>query len=806
MTDSCFHCGLPVPNDLHLNVKILGEDRAMCCVGCQAVAQAIVDTGMESYYQYRTETAPTGKELVPEFLNQIKSYDIPAIQDRFVKQDSGDLSEVSLILEGITCAACIWLNERYLSSLQGVVDVQINYTSHRARIRWDDEQIKLSDIIEAVSRIGYLAHPYDPQRQQEIVERERKSLLRRIGIAGVLGMQVMVLAVALYTGGWWGMEEDFQLFFRWASLLFTIPVITYAASPFFTNAWADIKRRTVGMDVPVSLGISIAFLSSIWATLAQQGEVYFDSVVMFTFFLLIARYFELIARRHTSEATDAMVRLQPTVATRLSGDNVESIVAVADLAIGDILLVRPGENIPADGVVIDGQTSVDESLLTGESLPVDKGADSTVIGGSINIASPFRMRVVKVGKGAVLSTILDMLDQATSEKPAISRFADRVAARFVVTILIMAAAVALFWWSSGSPEWIAITISVLVVTCPCALSLATPVAMSAATGRLTQLGLLTMKGHSIETLAQVEHFVFDKTGTLTQGRLSLTRIQQLSEGYDDAEILQVAAGLEAGSEHPIAKAIVNKSSRPGFTANNISNQPGRGVTGTIDGQKWYLGSQDFIAEHVVSDLSHTSYLQDDHHSSIIWLANEQHPVACLSFSDQLRVGALPLIQSLQVKGKEISIVSGDNEAAVRAIASDLAVNHYMSQTLPDDKLNYIDKLQSEEKVVAMLGDGVNDAPVLAKAQVSIAMGGGTQIASISADMVLLSDRLEHLIDALMVSQKTMRIVKQNIAWALFYNISAIPAAALGYIPPWLAAVGMSASSLVVVGNSLRILK
>ena len=803
MTDSCFHCGLPVPNDLHLNVKILGEDRVMCCVGCQAVAQAIVDTGMESYYQYRTETAPTGKELVPEFLNQIKSYDIPAVQDRFVKQDSGDFSEVSLILEGITCAACIWLNERYLSSLQGVVDVQINYASHRARIRWNDEQIKLSDIIEAVSRIGYLAHPYDPQRQQEIVERERKSLLRRIGIAGVLGMQVMVLAVALYTGSWWGMEEDFQLFFRWASLLFTIPVITYAASPFFTNAWADIKRRTVGMDVPVSLGISIAFLSSIWATLVQQGEVYFDSVVMFTFFLLIARYFELIARRHTSEATDAMVRLQPTVATRLSDDNVESVVAVADLTIDDMLLVRPGENIPADGVVIDGQTSVDESLLTGESLPVDKGVDSTVIGGSINIASPFRMRVVKVGKGAVLSTILDMLDQATSEKPAISKFADRVAARFVVTILILAAAVALYWWSSGSPEWIAITISVLVVTCPCALSLATPVAMSAATGRLTQLGLLTIKGHSIETLAQVEHFVFDKTGTLTQGRLSLTRIQHLSDGYDDAEILQLAASLEAGSEHLIAKAIVNKSSQPEITANNISNQPGRGVTGTIDDQQWYLGSQDYIAEHVASDLPH---LPDNHHSSIIWLANDQHVVACLSFSDQLRVGALPLIQSLQAKGKEISIVSGDNEAAVRAIASDLAVKHYMSQALPDDKLNYIDKLQSEEKVVAMLGDGINDAPVLAKAQVSIAMGGGTQLASISADMVLLSDRLEHLIDALTVSQKAMRIVKQNIAWALVYNICAIPAAALGFIPPWLAAIGMSASSLVVVGNSLRILK
>jgi len=803
MTDNCFHCGLPVPDDLDLHVKILGEDRAMCCAGCQAVAQAIVDTGMESYYQYRTETAPTGKELVPEFLSQIKSYDIPAVQDRFVKQDDGDLSEVSLILEGITCAACIWLNERYLSSLQGVVDVQINYASHRARIRWDDAQIKLSEIIEAVSRIGYLAHPYDPHRQQEIVERERKSLLRRIGIAGVLGMQVMVLAVALYTGSWWGIEEDFQLFFRWASLLFTIPVITYAASPFFTNAWADIKRRTVGMDVPVSLGIGIAFISSLWATISQHGEVYFDAVVMFTFFLLTARYFELIARRHTSEATDAMVRLQPTVATRLSADNQESIVAVADLEVDDLLLVRPGENVPADGIVIDGQTSVDESLLTGESLPVDKEQRSTVIGGSINMTSPFTMQVTRLGKGAVLSTILDMLDQATSEKPAISRFADRIAARFVVTILLLATVVAVYWWSHGDPEWIAITVSVLVVTCPCALSLATPVAMSAATGRLTQLGLLTMKGHSIETLAQVDHFVFDKTGTLTKGQMVLTDVQSLDDDYDEATILQIAASLEAGSEHPIAQAIIDKNSLPNNLANNISNQPGGGVIGTIKGQQWYLGTQALIKGHVELDLPQ---LSDSRPSTTIWLANDTRPIACLYFSGQLRAGALPLIQSLQAKGKEISIVSGDNEAAVKTIASDLTVDHYLSQALPDDKLNYIDKLQSESTIVAMLGDGINDAPVLARAQVSIAMGSGTQLASISADMMLLSDRLEHLIDALMVSQKTMRIVKQNIAWALAYNISAVPAAAMGYIPPWLAAIGMSASSLIVVGNSLRILK
>ena len=799
---NCFHCGLPVPDDVDLHVTIRGEDRSMCCAGCQAVAQAIVDTGMESYYQYRTEAAPTGKELVPEFLNQIKSYDIPAVQDRFVREGEGKIREVSLILEGITCAACIWLNERYLSSLAGVLDVQINYASHRARIRWDEDQIKLSEIIEAVSRIGYLAHPYDPQRQQEVVERERKSLLRRVGIAGVLGMQVMILAVALYTGDWWGMEPEFQSFFRWASLLFTLPVIGYAASPFFSNAWADLKRRSVGMDVPVSLGISIAFISSIWATIVQAGEVYYDSVVMFTFFLLIARYFELIARRHTSEAADAMVKLQPTVATRISADR-EETVAVAELSVGDLLLVRPGENVPADGLVIEGNTSIDESLLTGESLPVDKTRDSEVIGGSINITSPFRMQVSRLGKGAVLSTILDMLDQATAEKPAISRFADRVASRFVLAILLLASAVAAYWWTRGDPHWIAITISVLVVTCPCALSLATPVAMSAATARLTRLGLLTVRGHSIETLSQADQFVFDKTGTLTEGRMELYHVDCLDPQYDKRQVITIAAQLEYGSEHPIARAVIEAAGEVDHKVADITNHPGNGVSAKVDGQQWYLGNDEFTRRYSDAELPVN---EADQFGTTIWLCNRQKVVARLVFRDQVRAGARVLMQSLLNQGRKVSILSGDNEAAVRLLANDLGVRDYISQALPEDKLAYIDQQQKNGDVVVMVGDGINDAPVLARAQVSIAMGGGTQLASVSSDMVLLSDRLEHLIDAFAVTTKTMRIVKQNIAWALIYNFSAIPAAAMGFVPPWLAAIGMSASSLIVVANSLRILR
>lgn len=812
MPENCFHCGLPVPDDVgeQFKVTIQNHEEAMCCAGCQAVAQAIVDSGMESYYQFRTDKAPTGKELVPEFLTQIKAYDIPAVQDRFVTVDEGDVSQVSLILEGITCAACIWLNEQYLSSLPGVIKVQINYTSHRARIRWDHTKISLSEIIEAVSRIGYLAHPYDPKRQQAVVEQERKNLLRRIGVAGLLGMQVMTLAVALYTGSWWGMEPQFEVFFEWASLIFTIPVLLYAAQPFFKNAISDLKRRTVGMDVPISLGISIAFLASVWSTIVRHGEVYFDSVVMFTFFVLIARYFELVARRHTSEATDAMVRLIPAVATRLTGSAgryIEEIIAVAELKIDDLVLVKPGENIPADGVIESGQSSVDESLLTGESLPVSREVGDDVIGGSINMHSPIHVRIKKVGQGTLLSTILDMLDQANSEKPGISMLADRIAGKFVLGILFLAAIVSIYWWQQGVENWIAITVSVLVVTCPCALSLATPVAMSAATGRLTQIGLLTIKGHSIETLTQVDHFIFDKTGTLTEGKMKLIHIDAVG-GISSNEALYVAAALESSSEHPIARAITRAlGEEKVHAATNIENIPGKGITGYIDGQQWWLGNRDYIEASARIDQSAFSQgIMKDDFSSEIWLASDGELCARLLIGDQIRVGAGALIKNIQISGREVSVISGDNELAVKSLADMLDVDSWQSQALPEDKLDTISRLQQEGKVVAMVGDGVNDAPVLARAQVSIAMGSGTQLASVSSDMVLLSDRLEHLIDGLAISSKAMRIVKQNISWALFYNIGAVPAAAMGFVPPWLAAIGMSTSSLIVVGNSMRLLR
>ncbi|MBI3779405.1 MAG: heavy metal translocating P-type ATPase, partial [Gammaproteobacteria bacterium] len=461
---ACFHCGLPVPPGTDFSVDIDDARRPMCCKGCEAVAQAIVDGGLGDYYRYRTVQAPTAREIVPEFLRQTAVYDLPEVQKSFVRVEDGQVREAALILEGITCAACMWLNERHLARLPGVLAVHINYATHRARVKWDERRIHLSDILQAVSRIGYLAHPFDPGRHQQRLENERRQLLRRLGVAGVMTMQVMILAEALYVGDWVGSEIQYRDFFHWVSLLLTLPVLLYSAQPFFTAAWRDLRHAQAGMDVPVALGIVTAFIASVWVTLSGEGEVYYDSVAMFVFFLLGGRYFELAARKRATEASEALVHATPAAAMRLVADGArttEEVVAVAELRRGDRVRIHPGEPVPADGVVLEGNSSVDESLLTGESLPVAKAPGQTLVGGSINIESPLIARVEKTGPDTILSSILRLLDRAAAEKPRLAQLADRAAAWFVLAVLLLAGLVALYWWRHDPSLWLPATIAVL---------------------------------------------------------------------------------------------------------------------------------------------------------------------------------------------------------------------------------------------------------------------------------------------------------------------------------------------------------
>ncbi|HSH28628.1 MAG TPA: heavy metal translocating P-type ATPase, partial [Thiohalobacter sp.] len=516
----CFHCGLPNPPGSDYVVQIESRPRRMCCPGCKAVAEGIVAAGLEDFYRYRTEKSRTAQDLVPEALRDIDLYDRPEVQQSFVSVDTDHLREASLILEGITCAACVWLNERHVGRLPGVVEFQVNYSTHRARVKWDDSRIHLSDILRAISDIGYLAHPFDPGRQEAVHKRERSQALRRIAVAGLGMMQVMMIAVALYAGEADGsMDVALRDFLRWVSLLIALPVVVYSARPFFVSAWRDLRRRQLGMDVPVSLAIGGAFIASGWSTAVGGEDVYFDSVAMFTFFLLTGRYLEMLARHKAGQAAEELVRLLPATAGRLDAGGEETRVAVAELRPGDRVRIKPGETVPADGRVREGRSSVDESLLTGESLPQTKQPGQSLVGGTVNIESPLIMEVRKVGQDTVLSAISRLLDRAQTEKPGVARLADRVAGWFVAAILLLAVGVAAWWWQAEPARAFAITLSVLVVTCPCALSLATPVALTAATGALTRMGVLTTRSHALETLARITHIVLDKTGTLTEGRL-----------------------------------------------------------------------------------------------------------------------------------------------------------------------------------------------------------------------------------------------------------------------------------------------
>jgi Cu2+-exporting ATPase len=800
---ACFHCGLPVPRGLNLTARIDGRDQPMCCHGCQAVANAIVVAGHADFYRHRTAPAPTGVELRPEFIQQTRVYDHPEVQKTFVRDAGDSLREAALILEGITCAACVWLNEQHVAQLPGVLDVQVNYATHRARIRWDDSRIKLSEILQAIHDIGYTAHPYDPQQQQLAFERERRNQLRRIGVAGVLGMQVMVLSIALYMGDWSGMESDFRTFFRWLALLLTTPVLVYAGAPFLRGAWRDLRNRSIGMDVPVSLGILVAFGGSLHASWTGQGQVYFDSVVMFIFFLLASRHFELMARKRSAEKAEQLSHSLPAMATRLPADDGEpEVIPAAELQPGDRVLIRAGETVPADGHIEAGESSVNESLLTGESTPLRKLPGDTLIGGSINIESPLRMSVDRTGLDTVLAEIVRLLDQAQTEKPAITRLADRAASWFVSAVILIAAGVGWYWWRMAPDAWLPVLISVLVVTCPCALSLATPTAISAATGAMLANGLLTVRSHGLETLARSTHVVFDKTGTLTHGTPAVTATQVLSDRAQ-GDLLDIAAALEVHSEHPAGKALVRAA--PGshaVVATSISNFPGAGVSGRIADRDWYIGNANFIAERTRADLAELAADQTDGTRVLLADALQVHAVFVLR--DQVRKEACSVVAALQRAGKQIMLLSGDNAGAARQVAAEVGITAVHGDMRPADKLRQVQSLQRQGAVVVMVGDGINDAPVLAAADVSVAMRSAADISQASADMILMSDELWALAAGIRLANRTLRIIRQNLVWAVSYNLVALPAAALGFVAPWMAAIGMSSSSLLVVVNALRL--
>jgi Cu2+-exporting ATPase len=796
----CFHCSLPVPDPDRYRVKVGDEWRPVCCQGCEAVAAAILGHGLQGYYEQRTSTAPTAEGGGDE---DFRIYDDPEVQRGFVHVGAGGACDAALMLEGIRCTACAWLNESMLGRLPGVLGIVVNATTYRAQLHWDPQRIRLSEILAAVRRIGYRAHPYEVGKQEAVQRSERKQGLWRLFVSGFGMMQVMMYALPVYLAEPGSMTADIEQLMRWAGLMLTLPVVFYSAGPFFRSAWHDLRLRRMGMDVPVALGIGIAFAASVWSTLSRRGDVYFDSVSMFIFLLLCGRYLEMRARHAVARSLDYLSRAIPDVALRLGPAGVAQELLVSALRVGDRVLVRPGERVPTDGLVAEGRSFVDESLLSGESRLVARQTGDSLVGGSTNVANPLVMRVERVGADTIISSIVRLMQRAAAERPRLVTKAEHITGWFVLTTLVLAAGAAAAWWFIEPGQALLVAVSILVVTCPCALSLATPVALTVATGRLARQGLIVCRGHVVETLARSTDVVLDKTGTLTVGQLRLRRIHALAD-MDEAECVRIAAALEQGSTHPIAKALIAAGPRP-LAVHNSKHHAGMGVEAELDRCVYRLGHPDFVmaAQQAPAPLSWPTPAPGN---SIAVLGDGSRCLALFEFGDMLREEAGEFIEALRRAGKRVHLLSGDRVETVAGIGAALGIDAVSANASPQAKLGYVQALQREGRVVAMIGDGINDAPVIAQANVSIAMGEGAWMSQREADAVLLTGRLGDLRAAFATSVRTLAIIRSNLLWALAYNLTALPLAALGMVTPWMAGIGMSGSSLIVILNSLRLLR
>jgi len=895
---TCYHCALPIPAGARLSIDIDGSARPMCCPGCCAAAELIVAGGLGDYYRYREEPAARPLAVSSRDRDELLRLDRPALQRRFARSEAGGLLGATLSIEGMRCAACAWLLERVLGAAAGVASMSVNLAAGRGDLVWNPQVVKISDLLATAERVGYRLRPYRPDAQESLRRAEQRDALIRLGVAGLGMMQVMMFAVGLYAGAIQGMESVYRDLLRWVSVVVTTPVVLVSARPFFSAARRDLALRRVGMDVPVAAAIAIAYVASLAATVTHSGEVYFESVCMFTFFLALGRYLEMRARHRGAAAIEAALRRSPATANRIAGGTVE-VVAAEDLVVGDRVLVRPGDSVPADGRVIEGRGAVDESMLTGEHWPCFKRPGDSVAGGTRNGDSPLTVVVEHTGADTVLAGIVRLIDRAGSERPRIAELADRAAALVAPALLVLAAATAAWWYSLDPSRALWVTLSVLVVTCPCALSLATPAALAAATGGLLERGFLVTRAHVLESLAKATDVVFDKTGTLTRGCFRILRRHAVAD-LDLDTCTRLAALLEARSEHPIARAFDRGEDRDGSAARwlergadalelehnggppnserhaarplergadvlelerdaarqlergadvlelerdaarqlelgaargfraaegacDVIAEAGCGVEGSIEGRRLRIGRPDWVAALASGaraaepfavtaiggpaiDVSDAPAIEAPAEAGVSWvlLGDERGPLAWFGLDDGVRSEAARSVATLAALGVRIHVASGDSRPVVATLAASLGIESFRSRATPLEKLEMVRRLQRSGGVVVMVGDGINDTPGLGGAQVSVAMAGGSDLAMSRSDAVLLRDDLEALVEGFVVARRARRVIAQNLAWALLYNLAALPLAVAGLVPPYQAAIGMSASSLLVVCNALRL--
>ncbi|MBI5642499.1 MAG: heavy metal translocating P-type ATPase [Deltaproteobacteria bacterium] len=806
--ETCFHCGEALPAEA-LARAFKGEELKFCCNGCRSVCSYIFEAGLEGYYEKRDKKP--GAPFLPKGAAESEDPD-------FVKKKGG-VKEACLIIEGIHCSACIWLIEKVMGKMEGVRSARLNYSTHKLRIEWDASKTSMNEVISKISSIGYGAAPFD-NSNDELLKNKKDDALIRVSVAGFGTLASMFLAEGLYGGYLWGIDEGFKGFLQWASLLVSIPVVFYSGLPFIKGAYNGLRNRAMTMDMPIAAGALITFFYSVWATVRGSGDVYFDSAVMFIFFILIGRYLEAVSKKKAAERISRLTSLETTTAV-LYRNGLRRAVPLKSIIRGDIIEIRPGDKVPLDGVLLEGASRLDEAMLTGESRPVEKGKDDLIWGGTLNLDGSFLLKVTEVGGFTRISRIKRLIEDAELNKTRIQKMADKIAGYFIPAILSAAVLTFLYWTMYDPPHALVYAVTVLIITCPCALALATPAAILAGSGRAAREGVLIKNNEALELVCKATHIVFDKTGTLTEGRMSVTDIVTLN--CMEEELLTLVAAIEQYSEHPIGKAICAEARKRGivFGKAGFKACPGKGVKGVVRNTEIigagaifestiYAGSSKFMRDEgfeITKELSASEEKFNAEGKTVVYVAREgradKEALGLLAVSDPLRAESREAVSNLKSMGLRVTILSGDKRAVAEAVGEAIGVTDVVAELLPEDKEKAIRKLKAKGEAVIMVGDGVNDGPALAASDIGIAMGSGTDLAISSADIVLLSNNPLKVVKAIDISRKTFRAIKENLWLSVLYNLVFMPLAAFGFIVPVIAAVAMPLSSLAVIGNSIR---
>ena len=792
---SCNHCHL----EFDEKVMIREGELSFCCKGCQGIYHLLKDEGLDTFYNKlgaETLAPPT------EQFEESENFNAPAFFERYVSTDSEGFQEVSLIIEGIHCSACVWLNEKALHKMEGVVEVFINHTNNKARLVWDNDVVALSKIIDMIRAIGYNAFPYDREIQEARTEKERKDYYLRIAVAAFAMMNIMTIAVAQYAGFFSGMDQNIKNILNVAEWLLSTPVLFYSGWVFFRGSYYSLKTKTVNMDILVATGATLTYIYSIYITLFELGEAYFDSVAMIITFVLLGKFLEVLSKKSAADTLDVLSKHVPNEVTLLR-DGEQINVSVNEVVVDDILLLKAGEKAGIDGEIIEGCGSFDESSLSGESAPIYKDVGDHVVSGTTSIDAVLRYRATKDFEHSTLSNILTMLERSLSKKPKIEQMANRLSEYFSTTILLLAFATFIVWWlwPHSFETAFMVGISVIVIACPCALALATPVATMVGLGLGAKRGILFKEAAHLETLAKVDTLVLDKTGTITEGR---PRVQALlwydQEEERDEHRAKLLALLNA-SRHPVSQGVSAYLSEDETIVlpilDELQQLPAKGMVARC-GSELLLGGNATLMRDQGFELEYES------DKTLFYFAIDQKIIARFELSDAPKKDAANVIRSLKKSGIDVIMLTGDHLGVAKRIAKEVGIEQFYAELLPEDKAAMITEMQEKGHRVVMAGDGVNDILALAQAEIGIAMGNGSDIAIDVSDVILMNDSLTSLEEAFKIARTTFRLVKQNLALSLLYNALTIPLAMAGYIIPLIAAISMSVSSLLVVGNSMRI--